>query len=96
MESNAPAQNGVRFVTACDVCGQPVTAEDCFQAELTAGGATCPTSLTMHKACYDAASSLWVPEDPDSTCTYDPLFPETGQWNRMQQEQAESAPGGEA
>ena len=96
MESNAPAQNGVRFVTACDVCGQPVTADDFVQAELTAGGATCPTALTMHKACYESASAMWVPEDPDSTCTYDPLFPETGKWMHMQQEQSESASGSQA
>ena len=71
---------------ACDVCGQPVTAEDMYNAELTAQGATCPTALTLHQACYEAASALWVPEDPDSTCTYDPLFPETGQWSQLQQE----------
>ena len=93
MESSASAGGGVRFVVACDVCGQPVNPDDCFQAELTAGGATCPTALTLHQSCYEAAASLWIPEDPDSTCTYDPLFPETGQWNRMQQERAEAVPG---
>jgi hypothetical protein len=92
MESNASSEGSVSFVVACDVCGQPVTQDDYFQAELTAGGATCPTALTVHRACYEAASALWVPEAPDSTCNYDPLFPETGQWNRMQQDQ-EPAPG---
>ncbi len=93
MESPATAEGGVRFVVACDVCGQPVNQDDCFQAELTAGGATCPTALTLHKACYEAASALWVPEDPDSTCNYDPLFPETGQWNRMQEELSKGEAG---
>ena len=93
MESSAPAEGGVRFVVACDMCGQPVNPDDCFQAELTAGGATCPTALTLHRACYEAASALWIPEDPDSTCNYDPLFPETGQWSRKPQEGAEPAQG---
>lgn len=69
----------------CDVCGQVVTPEDCYQTELTASGATCPTAMSLHQACYEAASAIWVPEDPDSTCNVDPLFPETAQWTAQQQ-----------
>lgn len=79
------------LLPTCDVCGQTVTPADSYNTELTAQGATCPTSMTMHQACYEAASALWVPEDPDSTCTYDPLFPETGQWARLQQTAEESS-----
>ena len=73
------------LLPTCDVCGQNVAPADAYNMELTAQGATCPTALTLHQACYEAASELWVPEHPDSTCNYDPLFPETGQWNAMQQ-----------
>jgi hypothetical protein len=89
-QATTPGAAGFGLNPACDVCGQPVTPEDCYTTELTAGGATCPTALTLHHACYEAASSMWVPEAPDSTCTYDPLFPETGQWNLMQQHAEES------
>ncbi|MGH9277488.1 MAG: hypothetical protein ACRD12_05205 [Acidimicrobiales bacterium] len=64
----------------CDVCGQVVTPEDCYETELTASGATCPTAMSLHQACYEAASAIWVPEDPESTCNVDPLYPETAQW----------------
>ncbi len=69
----------------CDVCAQPVSEDDCFQTELTAQGATCPTMMSFHRACYEAASSLWIPEGPDSTCRVHPLFTETAQRNAMQQ-----------
>jgi hypothetical protein len=39
----------------------------------------CPTAMTFHTACFEQASAMWEP-DPDSYCTVDPLFPETGQW----------------
>lgn len=73
------------FSASCDMCGQPVSKDDYITTELTTQGATCPTTMTLHQACYEAAASLWVPEGPDSTCRVDPLFPETAQWNQMQQ-----------
>ena len=72
------------MLPTCDVCGQVVTPEDCYQIELTASGATCPTAMALHQACYEAASAIWVPEDPDSTCNVDTMFPETAQWNAAQ------------
>ena len=63
----------------CDVCGVPVPADEMVKTELSVAGAMCPTAMTFHKACYDQASAMWQP-DPDSYCTVDPLFPETGQW----------------
>ena len=68
----------------CDVCAQPVSEDELFQTELTAQGATCPTMMSFHRACYEAASEMWIPEGPESTCRVDPLFPETAQWNAMQ------------
>jgi hypothetical protein len=76
---------GLGLNPTCDACGQEVTPDDCFQTELTAQGATCPTMMSFHHACYEAAASLWIPEGPDSTCRVDPLFPETAQWNAMQE-----------
>ncbi len=81
------------LLPACDICGKDVAPGDAHNTELTAQGATCPTALTMHQACYEAASELWVPEDPDNTCNYDPLFPETGQWNAMQRAAEEQHAG---
>ncbi|MFP5318428.1 MAG: hypothetical protein ACLGI2_09040 [Acidimicrobiia bacterium] len=75
---------GLGLQAVCDMCFRPVSSDDCYQTELTAQGATCPTMMTMHHACYEAAASLWVPEGEDSTCRVDPLFPETAQWNEMQ------------
>ncbi len=75
----------------CDICGQDVSPEEAYNTELTAQGPTCPTAMTMHQACYQRASELWVPEAADSTCTYDPLFPETGQWSQLQRAAEEAA-----
>ena len=61
------------------MCGQDVPADDMVKSEFTVLGAMCPTAMTFHKACYEQAAYLWQP-DPDSYCTVDPLFPETGQW----------------
>jgi hypothetical protein len=63
----------------CDVCGKDVPADDLVKTELTVAGAMCPTAMTFHTACYEKASAMWQP-DPESYCTVDPLFPETGQW----------------
>lgn len=49
------------------------------KAELVINNAICPTAMTFHAACYEQASVLWKP-DPDSYCTVDDRFPETGQW----------------
>ena len=86
MESTdaGPGVQGFGFQTICDMCALPVSEDDCYTTELTAQGATCPTMMSMHQACYEAAASLWIPEGPDSTCRVDPLFPETAQWNEMQ------------
>jgi len=63
----------------CDACGQVVPPEVAVKAELTVSGAMCPSAMTFHPDCAEKASELWHP-DPDSYCTYDPRFPETGQW----------------
>jgi hypothetical protein len=84
---------GFGIQALCDMCFQPVSEEDCFQTELTAQGATCPTMMTLHHACYEAAASLWVPEGPDSTCRVDPLYPETAQWTESQRQEMEAHPG---
>lgn len=67
------------IVEQCDVCGLNVAADDMVKSELSVLGAMCPTAMTFHKGCFEQASSMWKP-DPDSYCTVDPLFPETGQW----------------
>lgn len=63
----------------CDVCGQEVAEADAYRAELAVGDMMCPAPMLFHKACYEQASDMWKP-DPDSYCTVDPEFPETGQW----------------
>jgi hypothetical protein len=91
---SGPEGERLGFGAVCDMCFQPVTEDDCYQTELTAQGATCPTMMTMHHACYEAAASLWVPEGPDSTCRVDPLFPETAQWTETQRNEMPASPGG--
>lgn len=63
----------------CDACGQVVDPEVAVKAELTVSAAMCPSPMTFHPECHEAASVLWQP-DPDSYCTTDEMFPETGQW----------------
>lgn len=75
----AGTASGLNLTPSCDVCGRDVTPDDYYSAELTASGAMCPSPMTFHKACFEAASTMWYP-DPDSYCTVDPLFPETAQW----------------
>ena len=84
MSTETKNSGGFNTHTLCDVCAQPVSEDDCFQTELTAQGATCPMMMSFHLACYERASSLWIPEGPDSPGRVDPLVPETAQWNRMQ------------
>ena len=62
----------------CDICGQAVSPEEAVVAELSASDAMCPTSMTMHPACHQQASTMWYPDD---SCTgIDPDFPEMEQW----------------
>ncbi|MDQ6909542.1 MAG: hypothetical protein M3Z84_01960 [Actinomycetota bacterium] len=63
----------------CDVCGQETDPATAYKAELTVSGAMCPSPMNFHPECYEKAAYLWQP-DPDSYCTVDPLYPETGQW----------------
>jgi hypothetical protein len=69
----------VKLGEMCDVCGQVVAGDEAVRAELSVSGAMCPSPMTFHPSCYEQASVMWQP-DPDSYCTVDPLFPETGQW----------------
>jgi hypothetical protein len=80
----------LRLAPSCDICGREVAPEDYYTAELTVSGAMCPSPMTFHKACYEAASDMWKP-DPDSYCTVDPLFPETAQWTQAQRSVEETA-----
>ncbi len=64
----------------CDVCGQETDPATVYQAELTVSGAMCPSPMNFHPECYEKAAYLWQP-DPDSYCTVDPLYPETGKWS---------------
>ena len=88
-EPNGETQRAI--LEQCDVCGQNVPADDMVKTELTVAGAMCPTAMTFHTACYEQASVMWQP-DPESYCTVDPLFPETGQWVLPE----EARPGGRA
>jgi len=63
----------------CDVCGKEVPAGEAVKSELSVMNAMCPTAMTFHRTCFESAAALWQP-DPDSYCTVDPLFPETGRW----------------
>jgi hypothetical protein len=62
----------------CDICGQVVTPEEAVVADMSVSQSMCPTSMTMHPACHQAASVMWQPDD---TCSVtDPDFPEMEQW----------------
>ena len=71
----------------CDVCAEVVPPGEGIKAELSVAGAMCPTPMNFHKECYERASEMWQP-DPDSYCTADPDFPETGQWTQPEASQA--------
>ncbi|MBA3267119.1 MAG: hypothetical protein H0T70_02535 [Acidimicrobiia bacterium] len=89
MESIHPQSTGTNLDRAgagevqlgelCDACGQVVPPGEGIKAELTVSGAMCPSPMNFHTDCAEKASELWHP-DPDSYCTTDPLYPETGQW----------------
>lgn len=76
----------VKLGELCDACGQVVPPEEAIKAELTVSGAMCPSPMNFHKECYEKASELWHP-DPDSYCSVDAEFPETGQWTLPEQNQ---------
>jgi hypothetical protein len=75
-----PQTTQASIAESCDVCGADVPKDDMIKTELTVAGAMCPTAMTFHTACYEKAATMWQPEESDSYCTVDPLFPETGQW----------------
>lgn len=62
----------------CDVCGLPVPPEEAVKTEVSASQSMCPTSMTLHQACYEKASGIWQPDD--SYCGIDPDFPEMAEW----------------
>lgn len=62
----------------CDVCGRPVQPEDAYQEDVSVSQMMCPTPMTFHSKCYEAASSMW---QPDKSClSVDPEFPEMRAW----------------
>ncbi len=62
----------------CDICGQVVTPEEAVVVDMSVSQSMCPTSMTLHPACREAAAVMW---DPDDTCSgSDPDFPEMEQW----------------
>ncbi len=76
----------VKLGEMCDVCAQVVPPGEGVRAELTVSGAMCPSPMVFHDECYELAKDLWQP-DPDSYCSVDPEFPETGQWTLPEQQQ---------
>jgi len=70
----------------CDVCARVVPEGEGVRAELSVAGAMCPSPMVFHQECYEQASELWQP-DPESYCTVDPRFPETGQWTLPEDQQ---------
>ena len=64
----------------CDVCGQPVAADEAVRAEMSVSQMMCPTSMTFHPACHERATALWQNDD---TCSIDADvadYPEMAQW----------------
>lgn len=62
----------------CDICGQVVSPEEAVVADMSVSQSMCPTSMTLHPACHEAASDMWQHDD---TCQVgDPDFPEMDQW----------------
>ena len=62
----------------CDICGQVVSPEEAVVIDMSVSQSMCPTSMTLHPACHEAASVMWQPDD---TCSgTDPDFPEMEKW----------------
>lgn len=74
---------GMKAPDLCDLCGAEVPPDEGHRAELSVGASMCPTPMAFHDQCWVQASHLWQP-DPDSTCTTDPLYPETAQWSQAE------------
>ncbi len=64
----------------CDICGRDVDFRDAIRAEMTTDELMCPTSMTFHPACYEAAAAMWH-VDGESMCTVDAEFREVGLWD---------------
>jgi hypothetical protein len=47
-----------RPVATCDICGGGVAGEEQLDAALTLGGTMCPTPMTFHRSCYEAAQAM--------------------------------------
>ena len=45
-------------VATCDICGGGVVEEEQIHAALTLGGTMCPTPMTFHRSCYEAAQAM--------------------------------------
>ena len=45
-------------VATCDICGGGVVEEDRVDAALTLGGVMCPTPMTFHRSCHEAAQAM--------------------------------------
>jgi hypothetical protein len=75
----------------CDVCGQEVLPEEAFKAEMSVNQLMCPTSMTLHEACYDLATTMWQPDD--SYCGIDPDYPEMEAWTTVPEQVPEQVAG---
>ena len=47
-----------RPVATCDICGGGVAGEEQIDAAFTLGGTMCPTPMTFHRSCYEAAQAM--------------------------------------
>ena len=45
-------------VATCDICGGGVAEEEQIDTALTLGGVMCPTPMTFHRSCYEAAQAM--------------------------------------
>lgn len=45
-------------VATCDICGGGVVEEERVDAALTLGGVMCPTPMTFHRSCHEAAQAM--------------------------------------
>jgi len=45
-------------VATCDICGGGVVEEERIDAALTLGGTMCPTPMTFHRSCHEAAQAM--------------------------------------
>ncbi|MBW3644833.1 MAG: hypothetical protein KY441_04940 [Actinobacteria bacterium] len=64
----------------CDVCGQPVPADEAVRAEMSVSQMMCPTSMTFHPACHARATALWQNDDTCTLAADVADYPEMAQW----------------